>query len=70
MFAIKDTLKRKNTLWEKAFETWFSQDQRTNRQGREDREEKTRILASFACFALKKMTGHRFTMDFKKAMVG
>jgi hypothetical protein len=28
--------------------TWFSQDQRTNRQGREDREEKTRILASFA----------------------
>jgi hypothetical protein len=33
---------------------WFSKDQRTNRQGREDREEKTRILASFACFALKK----------------
>jgi hypothetical protein len=31
---------------------WFSQDQKRNR---EERKEKTSILANFACFALKKL---------------
>jgi hypothetical protein len=40
-----------------------------NRQARQEREEKIRILAIFAPFALGKMTKHRFTMDFEKAIV-
>ena len=58
-----------------ALDVWFSQDQKRTAKGATikeqragEREEKARILANFACFVLKKMTKHRFTMDFEKAI--
>jgi len=47
---------------------WFSQRSENDAKRAEDREEKTRILANFACLRVKKMPKHRFTMDFEKTI--